>query len=251
MTIRKTLDFLFEDGEVFEVCLIGSPVPKHPLWDNDFSKGKIVAGWFDDKDMAEKAILRAEKEVKPSGIYITVNPTTRALLGRASNRLKANVSRTSDTEIERVSNLYIDVDPKRPSGISASDEELNLSKEVSNLLYKDLKKHGFPDPLCAKSGNGFHFIYKVQDVESDLIKAFLHGLAEKYSTIHADIDTTVFNPARLIKMYGTTARKGENIPDRPHRMSSVSSFPKKIEFVRDVEKIASLNNGYRINNDIL
>ena len=44
-----------------------------------------------------------------------------------------------------------------------------------------------------------------------------------------NIDTTVFNPARIWKLYGTTARKGDPVPAgpsreaRPHRMAYIDS----------------------------
>ena len=239
-TIRKTLDFLFDDGDVFEVCLIGVSINKHKLWGNEYAgKGAVIAGWFNDKDKAVSIIKQVEKEVCPTGVYTTLNPCNEALLGRANNRLKVVKSRTSDKEIESINHVLIDVDPKRPSGVSSSDPEIKLAADLANKIYKDLSDRDWPLPLCAVSGNGYHFIYKAKDAYPELIKGFLNGLSSRYSNDLVDVDTTVFNPARLVKIYGTTARKGEDIKTRPHRMSSIKSLPEEIIHV-DADYLAAL-----------
>jgi len=223
---RRQLDYLFDDGETFEICLIGTSTSKHKLWGDEFAgKGAVVAGWFDDKDKAVEIIQRVEKEVSPSGVYCTLNPCQPALLGRANNRLKVVKSRTSDKEIAAIKHVLIDVDPRRPSGVSASDIELAQAAELSNLIYKELTARGWGKPMCAHSGNGYHLVYKVSDAYPEIIKGLLATLNSRFSTPSVDVDTTVFNPARLVKVYGTTARKGEDMPDRPHRMSTIKSYP--------------------------
>jgi hypothetical protein len=42
-----------------------------------------------------------------------------------------------------------------------------------------------------------------------------------FSDQRLKIDTGVFNAARIWKLYGTMACKGDNIPERAHRMASV------------------------------
>jgi hypothetical protein len=222
--IKSFLDYLFDDGETFEVCLLGAS-GKHRLWDNEFCGKQIIAGWFKDKVAAAEIIAQADKEAKPTAIYCTLNPCNEALLGRAANRLKVVKSRTSDKEIAAVKHLLVDVDPQRPAGISATEEELGAALLLTRRVYADLKARGWADPLCACSGNGYHLIYRVADAYPELIKAFLLGLSAEYTTPQIAVDTTVFNPARLVKIAGTTARKGDNIPARPHRLSKILNCP--------------------------
>jgi len=58
------------------------------------------------------------------------------------------------------------------------------------------------------------------------------------------IDTAVFNPARIIKLYGTMAQKGANIESAPHRMAQIVTLPDNYyDDVNDkvlVEKIANM-----------
>ena len=62
-----------------------------------------------------------------------------------------------------------------------------------------------------------------------LILDFLKALDRKYSTCAVNIDTTVGNPARLVKIYGTMTRKGDSTKDRPHRMAKILSLPGEAE----------------------
>lgn len=52
------------------------------------------------------------------------------------------------------------------------------------------------------------------------------------STESVKIDTAVFNPARITKLYGTKATKGSDTPERPHRFSGIISVPERAEPTR-------------------
>ena len=51
-------------------------------------------------------------------------------------------------------------------------------------------------------------------------------LSSRFSNDKAEVDTSVFNPSRLVKIFPVDwARKGENTNDRPHRLSQNIEFP--------------------------
>ena len=50
-----------------------------------------------------------------------------------------------------------------------------------------------------------------------------------FSDDSIDIDVKVGNPARICKLYGTMAKKGTNIPERPHRMARIVKTPEEIK----------------------
>jgi hypothetical protein len=218
----QQLDFLFDDGDVFEVCLLGIKIPKHSLWGGEFAGGKPVSGYFNDKKKAVSVIQEADELIKPVGIYLTVNPCKPELLARANNRLLPTKIRTSDADIARIENFFVDLDPKRPTGISASLEELCFAAELSYKVMQDLV--GFGRLMYAMSGNGYHLTMKAMGASSDEIRVFLNNISERFTSQDVDIDRTVFNPSRLIKAYGTTARKGESVPEtgREHRVSIIN-----------------------------
>lgn len=109
--------------------------------------------------------------------------------------------------------------------------------------------------MTADSGNGYHLLYKVKaELESkEIIANFLTVLDMWFSTEEVLIDTAVFNPSRITKLYETVARKGTNSPERPHRQSHFLHVPDEIQatpmaLVRqvasEVEKLVPAKQSY-------
>ena len=241
--ILRFLNHLFDDHDVFELCAIGPRLKKSDLWDG-YAGGKkaVVAGWFSDKSEAVKTAFALD-DVKPEGIYIILNPCQRALLGRGDHRLVPGIDRTKDKEILSIRNLLIDLDPERPSGVSSTDEEHDAALRLRDKIQEALAKEGWPQPLSGDSGNGAHLIYRLPDLENTpenvvVIKAFLQALSNRFTTTALSVDTSVFNAARLVKLYGSWARKGDSTPDRPHRLARITSLPKEPQVV-ELEQLKS------------
>ncbi len=195
---------------------------------------RTVAGYFDDLESAVQAAIYLTLDRAAPAVYVTLNSVDPKCLARSSNKLKEFAkSVTKDHEIRRRKLLLIDFDVVRPSDTSASDAEVAFAVQKAQEVIGYLATLGFPSPLLAKSGNGTHVLYHV-DLPNDrdthrLIEVFLKCLDERFSSpasesAEADqpavkIDTVVSNAARLTKVYGTFVRKGDNLPERPHRQS--------------------------------
>lgn len=228
--VAATLKFLHPGEEVFEICLISPGADKSSHWEGRaFGAKKIVAGWF--RDQGKAAALVAQ--VKAEGIYLTLNPCQEALLARAHERLKANVPRSTDKDMAGLRNLLIDLDPKRPAGVSSSEPEHEAALLFAQQLKGELAKEGWPAPLVGDSGNGAHLVYPInldntpENVE--MLKQILGGLGQRYAdrlvAVALDLDAKNFNPARLSKLYGTRVGKGDNLPERPHRWARIVELP--------------------------
>jgi P4 family phage/plasmid primase-like protien len=222
--IATDLVQIVEPGQVFEVRIIGI---------DDNSK-RIDAGYFDDIEQAAKAI--AKYDGRAEGIYIVSNEMNPALLARAANRIKTYLkSTTSDADIKRRRWFLIDCDPVRPAGISSTDEEHEAAIARMDAICEWLSLQGWPDPIRGDSGNGAHALYSIDMLNdpdiSQIIERCLKALSEKFSDGAVKIDTSVYNPARIWKCYGTKAGKGDSIPTRPHRRSALTSVPKSLEIV--------------------
>jgi AAA domain len=203
---------VFKEGDVVEVR-----VPK--------AKGSgTISGYFDDHNKLAQGIV--ELSGKHSGVYYTLNPTVPALLARTNNMITTNaINTTSDNDIQKRSWLLIDADPVRPAGISSNDEEKALAFITLKQVNAYLRSKGWPQPISADSGNGYHLLYRI-DIEnskesSDLIKSVLKSLADKFDTKDVKIDRAVFNAARIVKAYGSKSCKGAPTDSRPHRMSRI------------------------------
>lgn len=221
--VRQAVSVLQKDGAVFEVRTASTAGRK-----------EILSGYFDNADQ----LLEALKKIDPreKNIYITLGEVKDYCRAKAqSNRFLVGTTTTSDPDIERYRWLFVDFDPKRPTGISATDEEVEKARLLCMKVLDCLKSNGWPEPITAFSGNGYHLFYRI-NVNNDadgrrLVERCLKALSMNFSTEDVDIDTTNYNPSRICKLHGTLAQKGANVSARPHRMSGIIHVPEMLEMV--------------------
>jgi hypothetical protein len=213
--IRKALEALFERDDVAELRALDV---------RDGRRGVTLSGYFNDFGLLAMEASRLS-DAGATGVYVTLNPVNPALLARSVNRVRIAKSgeATGDRDIVRRRWLLIDLDPERPSGISSSDGEKRAAFALARDVYKCLRSEGWPDPIAADSGNGYHLLYRVDlaPADGELVKHVLEALDFRFGGSGVKIDTSVFNPARIVKLYGTVSRKGDSTPERPHRISRI------------------------------
>lgn len=230
--IRKAISLLKTENQLFEVRVI-------------YNSKQMYSGYFKTADDLIKAFNKDIRDYANCNIYITLNSLNEACYSREQQNLfKKNAKATSsDNDVVGYDWLFIDVDPKRPTGTSSSDDQVAAAKEIGNKVYSFMKNIGFYDPLFGFSGNGVHLLYRIKMKNSDenreLIKKCLNVLDMYFSDDEIQIDLKNFNPARVCKLYGTQAQKGADTKERPHRMSHIIGDPKKIK-VNDVEYLKKL-----------
>ncbi len=198
-------------------------------------RNKTVSGYYDIEHI-DTAIKDIESFDGKHNIFFTLNEVNPQLLARTNNSLKPFAeSTTSDESILRRRWLLIDCDPKREAGISSTKEEKRKSADKAADIKSFLSSFQYPEPIICDSGNGWHLLYSI-DLDNtkgntDLVKSVLQVLSMKFDDDSVVVDTSVFNPARITKLYGTVAVKGQNIPQRPHRKSSIVKIPDTVETV--------------------
>jgi Protein of unknown function (DUF3987) len=222
--VVQTLEVLSCPGAVVEVRLIDT-------------KQKTVSGYFNDPQRAAQAIKSWDGQ---SNAYITLNTVNPALLARAINRLKPFADKTtSDTDITRRRWLFIDLDPVRPAGISTNEAEHAAAKERSSQIGRYLRERDWPDPVVCDSGNGWHLLYAIDlpndEIAKNLVNKCLEALSLMFTDDRVEIDRTAFNAARITKLYGTLACKGDSTDDRPHRRSFIAHTPKSKQLVTEAQ----------------
>ncbi len=216
--IGRALTVLFKPEQVVELRAI---------------QGRAVdVGYFNERDALVDAAVELDSR---ASVYVTLNPICPALLARSANRTRRGASATADPDVQRRRWLLIDLDPVRPSGISSSDPEHEAAIARARDVWRFLRDQGWPEPVAADSGNGAHLLYRVDlpnDAEAHaLIKGVLAALEFKLGDDVVTIDTSVFNAARITKVYGTLACKGDATPERPHRRSRLLRVPETVEAV--------------------
>lgn len=218
--IARAISALFEVGHVVEVRSIGVKIgAERPM---------TVSGYYTDWSVLERdaAFLSG---FSPA-VYLTLNPCLPDLLARSENRVSLRARHTTgDAEILVRRWLPLDFDPVRPAGISSSDEEHEAAIERARECRSWLEGEGFPEPILADSGNGAHLLYRI-DLPNDeagraQVEAVLHAADERFSDDAVTVDTSVGNAARIWKLYGTLAAKGDSTPERPHRIARLLEVP--------------------------
>ncbi|MBV8269762.1 MAG: hypothetical protein JO252_25845, partial [Planctomycetaceae bacterium] len=69
------------------------------------------------------------------------------------------------------------------------------------------------------------------DAAADLLRDVLKALDRRFTDASVKIDAAMFNASRIIRLFGTTNRKGPDTPERPHRRSGILRIPKVLQVV--------------------
>lgn len=222
--IRHTLETLHPES-VFEVRVLGIP---------DREKHHSASGYFLNADNAVRAVA-AKYEVtgRCSGIYITLNPCRAELHQRSPEAVREYPKlATTDQDITKRSWFFVDIDPVRPANTPATELERLAAETLTDQLCEYLRGIGWPQPLRGFSGNGYALFYRIDlpndDASTHLLKDCLRALAQRASewTVEggctAKVDVTTYNASRLVRLFGTTNRKGTQEGDRTHRVSKLN-----------------------------
>lgn len=185
----------------------------------------------EDADAISEAIHKLDQEENCIGIYLVSNPVKSELydLNQSKNRKPFFTKIKSSSSADMVERrwLFVDCDSVRPSDVSATDGERSRAFQLADNVIETLSALGFSKPIKADSGNGCHLLYPVQmeiGKTSDLrIKDFLAELASRCSVDGAKVDLVTYDSQRMIRLYGTKARKGDSTADRPWRVTGIVS----------------------------
>ena len=163
------------------------------------------SGVFDNyRDLA-----RSAKFAERSGfaVYLGLNPTDQ----ETTNDIKPYRCGMRDDDVVAIRRILFDLDPIRETGSAADDMQLRFASDRACVLASFLTGYGWPRPTIAMSGNGYHLQYHTHLPNNshigDLMTDLYRGLGVRMTTAEVGFDTTVRNPSRICRMYGTTNRK--------------------------------------------
>lgn len=195
--------------------------------------GKNFSGYYKNIENLIRDVERFSNDPN-CNIYFTLNCVNDDCYSRSQNEnMIITKTTTSDSDIIGRKFVLVDLDPKRATGVSATDEELELAHLKAVDIYRYLIDNGFYEPIVALSGNGFHVLIPCKiaaNSENDnMIRRFLFALSMLFTDEHIEVDKKVYNLARICKLYGTKAQKGADTEKRPHRMSQILKIPDEIK----------------------
>ncbi|WP_053958298.1 hypothetical protein [Sulfobacillus thermosulfidooxidans] len=186
-----------------------------------YRQGPPAIGRFTDGRAFRQAITQADADAAVTGIYATLNPVRRDIpWSYPRNRLHRGGPAARDTDIATRRWLLIDLDPRRPPHTNATASERQAAFARAASIRDALTALHWPAPAQGISGNGAHLVYPLADWPNTpdttaMVQQILHAVAARFSDAEVDVDQSVFNASRISKIYGTTPRKGDPVPDRP------------------------------------
>ena len=137
------------------------------------------------------------------------------------NPRKTTSGKTEDTA--RVTAFPFDVDPpKYKRNQSATDNEKKVAWDRLQEVKNYMDQRGFSNPYIDDSGNGYRLAYKLNipisnhgEIDAKL-KAFFAEIKHEFSYLD-----NISDLPRIIKVAGSMNLKGEDTPERPHRISKL------------------------------
>lgn len=227
----------------WDVLRDGNQLTEIRLISND---GKTASGIFDDIDTLINAITPFTNDWN---IYYTMNRLPDDVKGLPQyNKIIVRPKQTcNDNTITVRDYICVDLDSVRLSGTNATDEQVEHTKKTANALYKYLINVGFNPPVVVFSGNGVHIYLRCAMLNNEkntkIVKRFLQALSMMFTDEHTDVDTAVFNPARIMRLPSSYSCKGNRLDEtRPQRLCRFVKIPQEIK-VNDIayfEKVAEL-----------
>ena len=218
--IYKWWHIFKRDNELVEIRFLGN--------------NKTASGYYKNIENLVRDVERMDAEDKFQ-IYFTLNCIEDSCYGReqCEKVVWKPKNTTTDNDIKGRYWILIDLDPKRPAGTSSSNDEYEKAHIKAVEVYRYLMDMGFYEPVVCSSGNGWHLLLPckigISTETNEVINKFLKVLSMLFSDESIDIDVKVGNPARICKLYGTMAKKGTNIPERPHRMARIVKTPAELK----------------------
>src|SRR5271166_3017731 len=181
--IRKGVEALFPGGSLVELR-----IPK--------SSFGTVIGFFRDREKLIQAIESYSGKVP--AVYYTLNAPAPELYDNAQQKdsAVAGAHGCKDDEVMVRNWLLIDADPIRVDSegkplvdqkISSTDTEKAESLAIAQKVNAYLQEKGWPAPVSADSGNGYHLLYNLGGMPSTpeltaTVEDALKHLAEKFNT---------------------------------------------------------------------
>jgi P4 family phage/plasmid primase-like protien len=185
-----------------------------------FCPTRIAVGYFDNWDAALRAVESEPSQYKAA--YFTLNPIKLPdgiPVNPTSLHSSANAAGASD--IERRVWLLIDCDPPRQAKTNATAEEKQAAREQAEQIREWLRSQGWPEPILADSGNGWHLLFRIELPNDNASKALLEKFLARLKQLFPMVDAGNFDASRLCKLYASWARKGEHSEERPWRRSCI------------------------------
>lgn len=188
--------------------------------------GRTFNGFYDDLTAAVRDASRITG-LDAAGVYMGINPPDPVVLNWNHNQFGKAIKAADDEHIVRLRHLFVDIDPVRPPYTNATETEHTAALATLEQVIEYLRGEGWEPPVLAgSSGSGAMALWRIDlpPSEADAVKAVLDVLAAKFNSDRVTIDTSVANPARIVRVPGTVNAKSPTPqPDRPWTLATAKA----------------------------
>jgi len=112
-----------------------------------------------------------------------------------------------DKDVTRITFLFFDFDPVRPTGRQSTAEQLATAIARAKACREHLAGLGWPEPIIGMSGSGAHIFHRADLPNDDDTRRLLGVLYDKLEARFGDdavkFDKTARTPSRITKLYDT------------------------------------------------
>ena len=180
----------------------------------------VAVGYFNDWNAALRTIENEPSSYKAA--YFTLNPI-KLPAGIPLNPQALTPSRNAAgaSDIARRVSLLVDLDPPRPAGTNSTEAEKQAAREQAESVREYLKSRDWHEPMLCDSGNGWHLQYRIDLANDDSATELVRGVLARLHQLFPLVDAGNFDAPRLCKLYGSWARKGAHLEERPWRRSAI------------------------------
>ncbi len=175
-------------------------------------------------DGACKGVYVLPNPIRPDHPYAKVADVLREC--GVGDRLKRASTTYRDEDIAYRDGFIFDADPIRTIGFEkmmATDAERAAAVDRWGAVWDLLEARGWPRPDVTHTGSGVQPYFRCEHMawDDDLVPRVLAVIDEKFSDERVNLDRTVSNAARVVRLPGTWNKKGTSTAERPHRRAEL------------------------------
>lgn len=222
--VHRWLAFLgVQPGDVIELQALGIPA-KYGAAQTKYAHAR-------SSDDVLRLLADAERWTPhATGVYMIANRCDPRIVARSEpNRwhVAGKGTSTSDRDILERRVLPIDLDVERPSGISATNEEVARAFDVARAVLARLEPAVGAGALAVgHSGNGVQILVALDGLAEGTevhgaVKSILASLSALHGTDAIKVDCSLSDAKRILPAWGTMKRKGAGGGERPHRRTAL------------------------------